>query len=128
MAATQIAVWGQNRPGNLAKITGAVAGAGVNITGFFASDGKGRSAVRLLVSNAARARAALRKAGFRVTQEPAVVLQLTDKPGQLARAAAKLARARVNVGYGYGTIAKGAKRASIVLGVKSASAARRALR
>jgi hypothetical protein len=100
----------------------------VNITGFFASDAKGRSAVRLLVSNAARARAALRKAGFRVTVEPAVVLQLTDKPGQLSRAAAKLARARVNVRYGYGTIARGAKRANIVLGVKNAAAARRALR
>jgi hypothetical protein len=128
MADTQITVWGQNRPGNLAKITGAVAGAGVNITGFFASDAKGRSAVRLMVSNAGRARAALRKAGFRVTQEAAVVLKLTNKPGQLARAAARLARARVNVGYGYGTIAEGAKRASIVLGVKSAGAARRALR
>jgi hypothetical protein len=128
MAAKQITVWGQNRPGNLAKITGAVAGAGVNITGLFASDAKGRSAVRLLVSNAARARAALRKAGFRVTEEACVALNLPDKPGQLARAAAKLARARVNVAYGYATVGPGAKRAHIILGVKNAAAARRALR
>jgi hypothetical protein len=128
MAAKQITVWGQNRPGNLARICGAVAEAGVNITGLFASDGKGRSAVRLLVSNAARARAALRKAGYRVTDEPVVVLRLADKPGQLGRAAAKLARARVNIQYGYATTSPGAKRATIVLGVADAASARRALR
>jgi hypothetical protein len=128
MAGKQITVWGQNRPGNLAKITGAVASAGVNITGLFASDAKGRSAVRMVVSNAGRARAALKKAGFRVSDEPVVVLSLADKPGQLARAAAKLAKRRVNVAYCYGTIASRANRASIVLGVKNAAAARRALR
>ena len=128
MAVKQITVWGQNRTGNLARITGTVAAAGVNIQGLFASDAKGRSAVRMIVSNAARARAALRKAGYRVTDEPAVVLRLPDKPGQLARAAAKLAKARVNVGYGYATVSGGATRACIVLGVSNAAAARRALR
>lgn len=128
MAAKQITVWCQNRPGSLAKVAGAVAAAGVNISGLYASDAKGRSAVRLLVSNAARARAALRKLGFRVTEEATVTLNLPDKPGQLVRAAAKLARARVNIGYGYATVAPGAKRANIVLGVSNAVAARRALR
>ncbi len=128
MAAKQITVWGRNRPGNLARISATVAGAGVNITGLFASDVKGRSAVRLVVSNAARARAALRKAGYRVTDQPVVVLRLADKPGQLARAAAKLARARVNVHYAYATVSPGGKRATIVLGVANAASARRALR
>lgn len=124
----QITVWGQNRAGNLARITAAVAGAGVNISGLFASDAKGRSAVRMLVSNAARAKAALRKAGYRVTDEPVVMFTLPDKPGQLARISAKLAKARVNVGYGYATVSGRAKRACIVLGVSNAAAARRALR
>ena len=128
MAAKQITVWGQNRPGNLAKIASALAAKGVNITGLHASDVRGRSAVRLLVSNATRARAALRAAGFRVTDESAVVIRLADKPGQLAKAAAKLAKARVNIGYGYATVSPGAKRAQIVLGVSNAAAARRALR
>jgi hypothetical protein len=128
MAAKQITVWGQNRPGNLTKICSAVAAKGVNITGLHASDVRGRSAVRLLVSNAARARAALRAAGFRVTNESAVVIGLTDKPGQLAKATARLARARVNIGYAYATVSPGAKRAHVVLGVSNAAAARRALR
>ncbi len=127
MAAKQITVWGQNRPGNLAKITLALAAKRVNITGLYASEVRGRSPLRLLVSNAGRAKAALKAAGFRVTEEPAVVLNLADKPGQLAKVASKLARARVNISYGYATVSPGAKRAQIVLGVSKA-AARRALR
>ncbi len=128
MAVRQITVSGRNRPGNLAKMASAVAAKGVNISGLFASDSKGASAVRLLVSNAARAKAALRAAGFRVKEEPTVVLKLADKPGQLARAARKLAKARVNIEYGYATVGPGSNRATIVFGVSNAAAARRALR
>ncbi len=128
MAAKQITVWGQNRPGNLSKIARALAAKGVNITGLHASDVRGRSAVRLLVSHGARAKAALKAAGFRVTEEPAVVVRLADKPGQLAKVTAKLARARVNISYSYATVSPGAKRAEIVFGVSNAAAARRALR
>ncbi len=128
MAAKQITVWGKNRPGNMAKITGTLAAKGINITGLHASDVRGRSAVRLLVSDAARARAALKSAGYRTSTEPIVVLSLADKPGRLAKAAAKLARARVNISYGYATVSPRAKRAHIVFGVTSAAAARRALR
>jgi len=128
MAARQITVWGHNRPGNLSKITSALAAKGVNITGLYASDAKGNSAVRLLVADAARAKAALRAAGFRLSEEPALVLNLSDKPGRLAKVAGKLARARINIGYGYATVSPGAKRAHIVLGVSKAAAARRALR
>lgn len=128
MAEKQITVWGQNRPGNLSKIASAVAARGVNITGLYASDAKGRSPVRLLVSNAARARAALRAAGFRVTEDPALVLSLPDKPGQLAKTVSKLARARVNINYAYATGSRGARRARIVLGVRNRARARRALR
>jgi len=128
MAAKQITVWGENRPGNLAKITGAVAGKGVNIQAIFASDAKGRSAVRLLVSDAARAKSGLKAAGFHVTEEPHIVLNLADKPGQLARAAEKLRKARVNIHYSYASVSPRAKRGNIVLGVSNAVAARRALR
>ena len=127
MATKQITVWGQNRPGNLSQITSVLAAKSVNITGLYASDAKGRSPVRLLVSNAGRAKAALKAAGFRITEEPIVVLKLSNKPGELDKVASKLARARVNIGYAYATVSPAANRACIVLGVNTA-AARRALR
>ncbi len=128
MAAKQITVSSQNKPGSLARITGALAAKGVNISGIYASDTRGRGAVRLLVSNAAKAKAALKAAGYRASEEPTVVLSLADKPGQLARVSAKLARARVNIPYAYATVSGGGKRATIVLGVSNAAAAKRALR
>lgn len=128
MAAKQITVISQNRPGSMARITAALAKKGVNLNGIYASDSKGRGAVRLLVGNAARAMAALAAAGFRTREEPALVLSLPDKPGQLARTAAKLARKRINISYAYATVGSGSRRATIVLGVNNPASARRVLR
>ena len=126
MAAKQITIWVKNRPGNLAKIAGALAAKRINISGLYASDAPGRSAVRLLVSSAARAKATLKAAGFRVSEEPVAVVRLADKPGQIARVAGRLARARINISYAYVTVSPGAKRADIVMGFGSAAAARKA--
>ncbi len=128
MPMRQITVWGRNRPGNLAKIASALAEARINVSGLFASDTHGKSPVRLLVRNAARARAALRWAGLRSSEEPHIVVAMRDRPGQIARISKKLARSRVNINYAYATVSPGARRANIVLGVSNAAAARRALR
>jgi hypothetical protein len=131
MAMQELTVWGTNRPGNLAKICTVLAKAKINISGFYASDAKGRSAVRLLLKQAGKAKAVLRRAGFRVEVSPALIFNLTDRPGALARASAKLARNRVNINYGYATVSGGGRRggrATIVLGVKNPARARRALR
>ena len=128
MAMQELTVWGVNRPGNLAKICSALARHKINISGFYASDAKGRSAVRLLLKQANKAKAILREEGFQAEVTPALVLNLADRPGALARAATKLARDRVNINYGYATVSGGAKRATIVLGVKNPARARRSLR
>lgn len=125
--AKELTLWGQNRPGNLARITRALGDAGVNITAFVASEARGRSPVRLLVNNAARARAALRKLDIRFTAATVLVLNLADKPGALARAADKLAAAGVNIDYGYATAPPSGGRATIVLAVSNLARARRAL-
>lgn len=123
----QFTVWGQNRPGNLARITRALGDAKVNIAGIVASEARGRSPVRLVPDNAVKARAVLKELRLRFSEETVLVLNLTDKPGALARAAEKLAAARVNIDYGYATALSGANRASIVLAVNNLARARRAL-
>lgn len=128
MAMQEITVWGKNRPGNLAKICSALAKRRINLSGFYASDAKGRSAVRLLLKQANKARAVLRKGGFRSEVSPVLILNLTDRPGALAKAATKLARSRVNIDYGYATVSGGANRACVILGVKNPARARKALR
>jgi len=128
MALKQLTVKCPNRPGVLAKIAAAVGDARVNLHGIYAPDSGPRGAVRLLVGDATRAASALRKAGFRPKQEPVVILRLADKPGSFGRAAAKLARAGVNIRYSYATSTGLKARATVVLGVSNAAKARRVLR
>lgn len=128
MAMQELTVWGKNRPGNLAKICSALAKHKINLSGFCASDAKGRSAVRLLLKQANKAKTILRKEGFRAEVSPVLILNLADRPGAVAKAATKLAGSRVNIDYGYATVSGGAKRACIILGVKNPARARNALR
>jgi hypothetical protein len=111
----QVTVTVPNRPGGLARVCEALAARRINITGLDCS-GPQRQ-VRLLVNAPGKAAQALKKAGWRARLEPVVVVTLADRPGALARAARKLASRGVNINYGYATVARGARRAAIALGV-----------
>ncbi|MBI4462274.1 MAG: ACT domain-containing protein [Acidobacteria bacterium] len=115
----QLTVRATNRPGALARIAEALAKNKVNITGLDASGAQGQ--IRLLVSNPTRAVKALKQAKIPARLEDVVLLNLADRPGTLARAASKLAKAGVNINYAYGTVVRGGRRAAIVIGVSDAT-------
>lgn len=123
---TQLVLTLQSRPGVLATVARALADAGVNITALGAGDAAGRGRVRLLVNNPAKARRALRAAGFRPTEEPAFVMRLRNKPGALARVAEKVAKGRINIRSAYATTT-GRGSAMVVLTVGSPAKARKIL-
>ena len=102
---TQLTLSLVSRPGTLAALTRSLADAGVNITALSAPEASGRGKIRLLVSDPGRAKRALRKASYRANEEPAFVLRLRNKPGALARVAARLAKERINVRSLYATTA-----------------------
>jgi hypothetical protein len=107
-------------------VTRALADAGVNITALSTDEGAGRGKIRILTNDPAKARRALRKAGYRPRDEPAFTVRLQNKPGALARMTAKLARARVNVRSAYATTS-GRGAALVVLTVGSVPKARKLL-
>jgi hypothetical protein len=123
---TQLTISAESKVGVLAAITRAVARAGVNITAINAAEAAGRGKVRLIVSDPDRAASALKAAKFRVGRESALVLTLADRPGVLAEAAEKLARARVNIRTAYATVGGGGQ-ATVVLVVSNPETAERAL-
>ncbi len=124
---TQLTLSLVSRPGTLATLTRTLADAGVNITALSAAEVSGRGKIRLLVNDAVRAKRALRKAKYRATEEPAFALRLRNKPGALARVAARLAKERINVRSIYATTA-GRGAAVVVLTVGgNPSKARRVL-
>lgn len=113
--AQQLTVTAANRPGTLARIGELLAENKINITGVDSSGP--RRQIRLMVNNPAKALRVLRQARLRARVEDVVVVTLSDRPGALGRVARKLADRRININYAYGTVARGAKRAAIVLGV-----------
>lgn len=93
----QIDVEVPDRPGELGKIAAALGDARVNIIAIGAASGQGRSYIGLIVDQPARARAALKEAGFACAERTVLVVRLEDKPGALAALARKLGSAGVDI-------------------------------
>jgi hypothetical protein len=117
---TQLVVSLVSKPGVLADLTRTLADANVNVAALSADAVSGRGKIRMVVNNPAAARRALRRAGYRVTEEPAFIVRLQNKPGAVARVAARLARAGINITSAYATTA--GRSASAVFTARSAKA------
>ena len=123
---TQLTVSLKSRPGVLAQLARTLADAGVNIVSLSASAAAGRGKIRLIVNDPGKAKRALRRARYRLSEQPAFVVRLRNKPGTLARVAGKLAKARVNIKSAYATTA--GRGAAVVFTVGSIAKARKILR
>lgn len=122
----QLTLTALSKPGVLARICGVLSDAGVNLVAICAADGDGRSKLRMLVSDPARAKQALAAAKIRCGEEPALLLTLDDKPGSLGRVAERLAAAKINIRCTYATTGGGGT-AQVVLVVPNPDKAERAL-
>lgn len=120
---TQLILTLQSKPGVLAKVCQVLAGAGVNITAICAAETAGRGKIRMVVSDPARAKEALKAAKLRAGEEPALVLTLEDRPGALARVAQKLAQSKINIKCAYSTTSGMGGTATVVLSVANADKA-----
>lgn len=116
---TQLTLTLESKPGVLAKISQALAGAGVNITAICAAETAGRGKIRMVVSDAARAKEALAAAKLRCGEEQALLLTLEDRPGSLARVTQKLAAAKINIKCAYATTGGMGGSATVVLSVSN---------
>ncbi len=115
---TQLVLNLQSKPGVLANLASVLGGAGVNIEGVCGAETAGRGKIRLLVSDPAKAEAALKAAKIRCGREEAVTVTLENRPGALAEATQKLARAKVNIKCVYATTA-GPGPVAVILTVSS---------
>ena len=116
---TQLTLTLESKPGVLAKISQVLAGAGVNITALCAAEAAGRGKIRMVVSDAGRAKEALKAAKLRCGEEPALLLTLEDRPGALARVADKLAAAKINIKCAYATTGGVGGSTTVVLSVSN---------
>ena len=125
--ATQFCVGLDNKPGTLAKLCGALKRAKVNIEAITVADNAECCWARLIASPAAAARQALTKGRFNFCTQSVLRLRVANKPGELERIAAKLAKARININYVYGSNAEGDS-STLVLSVADLQRAAKLLR
>lgn len=87
----------EDKPGELARVTEAIAQKGINIIGFSGATAGGRGAVLITTNDEEGTRRALAEAGCQVREAELVTASLEHKPGSLAATARKLADAGINI-------------------------------
>jgi hypothetical protein len=103
-SATQLNLSLDNQIGTLARLCRDLAHGGVNLLALSAPEsGRGDGVIRLLVANRDQAANALAKAGYTFQAEEVLFVEVKNRPGALAKAVEKLAKANINVRYAYAT-------------------------
>ncbi len=118
----------EDRPGTLGKLCQALAEQSVNILAFqsFPLE-KGKSSVRLILDNPAVAKSILDRQKTDYTETEVAKVTLTHGPGELARAAARLGEAGINIDYGYCGVDLSTNAIMLLLGVADAGKAAKVL-
>ena len=122
--ATDLTLYLDDQPGELARVGDVLGQAGANIEGLCAlTSAGGQAEVHILVQDPTPAFEALQRAGIKiVAEEEVIVLTIEDRPGTLGEVAHKLGSAAVNL-----TTAYLATNTRLVLAADNLAAAKSAL-
>ena len=117
-AATQLNLSLDNQIGTLARLCRDLAHGGVNLLALSAPEsGRENGVIRLLVANRDQAANALAKAGYKFQAEDVLFVEVKNRPGALAKAVEKLAKANINVRYAYATSTSRTRTTAAVIAV-----------
>lgn len=116
MAITQLSVFLENSPGRLAEAVRIISGAGVNIRAMSLADTKDFGILRLIVSDADKAKETL-SANYIVMETKVIAVKMDDQTGALNNILQTLEKAQINVEYMYAFTGSQALSAYVVLRV-----------
>jgi len=116
-AAKEFSVLMEDRPKTLGKLCRALADRGVNILGFQSFPVGGKSITRFVVDNPAAAKSVFDSERLTHFESEIAQVTLPHRPGELARAAAKLGEANININYTYCGLEPGTNAALVFFGV-----------
>jgi hypothetical protein len=115
----QLAIFLDNRPGMLARLADALAEAKINIYAITTSDTVDHSVIRLVVSDYRKALHVFEEHGTLVVEDDVIMLEASNKAGELARIAHKLAEGKVNIEYCYSATTPEVKKGLLILRVSN---------
>ncbi len=122
----QFSVFVEDKIGELARVAEALAQNAINIRGL-ATDKLGpKPAIKIITDDENSTRKALERAGLAFEESEVVVVDLIDRPGEIAKTARRAARAGVNINSVFLMGKKGTP-AAIALGTKDTKKAKKAL-
>ncbi len=101
MNVTQISVFVENKTGRLSAVTGALAGAGIDIRAVSISDTTEFGILRMIVNEPDRACEVLRANNFTISVTEVIAAEIDDRPGALNSAIGQLCGANIRVEYIY---------------------------
>ena len=115
MQAKQLSVFIENREGRLDEVLAVIAAAKVNILSLSLADTSEYGLLRLIVSDPAKADAALRANGFSSMLTDVLVVRLDNKVGSLQSFLAEISKTEINLEYMYGLTIEKEGKASLVI-------------
>ena len=115
MQAKQLSVFIENREGRLDEVLAVIAAAKVNILSLSLADTSEYGLLRLIVSDPAKADAALRANGFSSMLTDVLVVRLDNKVGSLQSFLGEIAKTEINLEYMYGLTIEKQGKASLVI-------------
>lgn len=115
MQAKQLSVFIENREGRLDEVLAVIKTAGVNILSLSLADTSEYGLLRLIVSDPAKADAALKESGFSSMLTDVLVVRLENKVGSLQAFLSEIAKTDINLEYMYGLTIEKEGKASLVI-------------
>ena len=116
--AHQIAVFAENKPGRIERVSRILGEAGVNIRAITVATADAFGVIKLLVDDPAKAAAALAAGGVPAVRREIVAIVMEDRPGGLLAATQALSAAGINIEDAYGFVIEDKKRAVLVVEVE----------
>jgi len=117
----------EDRPGMLGKLCRNLADKGVNILGFQALTNQGKGTIRLVSDNPNTTKTVLDGQRLTYTETQVAQTRLSHRSGELARVAARLGEANINIDYAYVGIEPGTNSPLLICGVADVARAAKIL-
>jgi hypothetical protein len=121
--AKELTIRVEDRPGTLGRACRALAEYSVNIVALQSVLSRGEGLVRFVVDDLARARRALDNEGLSYQETEVAQAKLSNRPGEVARAATRLGEADINITYAYCGLDPKSNTPLLILGVADAEEA-----
>ena len=90
-------VFVENKPGELARVTDALAQNAINIRGLATEKHGPRPVVKVVTDDEVSTRRSLQRLGFGFEEFEVILLDLIDRPGEISKVAKKAAKAGLNI-------------------------------